>query len=38
MSMDTVLYGYNLGVACFELYYVADDDEKDIPFSVSSIN
>lgn len=27
--MDTLLYEYNLGVACFELYYVADDDEKE---------
>lgn len=28
-NMDTLLYEYNLGVACFELYYVADDDEKE---------
>lgn len=28
-NMDTVLYEYNLGIACFELYYVADDDEKE---------
>lgn len=28
-NMDTLLYEYNLGAACFELYYVADDDEKE---------
>ena len=28
-NMDTLLYEYNLGVACFELYYVADDNEKE---------
>ena len=28
-NMDTLLYEYNLGIACFELYYVVDDDEKE---------
>lgn len=28
-NRDTLLYEYNLGVACFDLYYVADDDEKE---------
>lgn len=28
-NTDTLLYEYNLGIACFELYYVADDDEKE---------